>query len=238
MRNKKIWIIVIAVIVVVAIVFGVMRFFQSGTINAPLASSYTKIALHKDFSKAMNAHDGIEPGTTPLQIQQGTPQIIMNVLTYVLYAAHDYQQGKITGNQLIEVLNNTKGSADVLLSAFYKANKIVLTYPIVNKADGGNSYVETESDGTQNWNTVNFVKQNQTIMDAIQQLYKTTDPNQVYPHLQQIGVLMEQNTFNFGSNLPLGINQITIQGFKDSWITGNTFVTVKSVQDGLTSILH
>ena len=229
-RTKIIGLSVIILIVVVLI--------AKVALGGPVfASEYTKVALKKNFSTAFNAHTGIPQGYMPLQIQGGQSGLAANVLVYVYYAYQDYQAGHISKKQFLEVMQNTNGAIQKLTEQFNTANKIEMTYPIENKAMG-QSYVETESDGTHQWNTVNYVNLQPIIFNLLTQMYQSQDPNTIIQDMKQFGVYMEQGSFYFEFNTQYGLEQINVGSFKPEWILNNTNLNVPSVQSGLKQLLH
>ena len=236
-KRKKIILLIIVLAVIAGIAYGVNAMSGGSVVSAPLASPQTKLALNKNFSKALNAHIGVPDDATPLQIQQGSSQAAMNVLVYVLSAYQDYQAGHISKAQMLEIMRNTKGSIEFIENSFNPANSKVLSYPIQNTSIG-NSYIETEANGVQNGNAVKFVQLQPKIFDLINQMYSEKTPEKIYTDLQQIGVMMEQGTFYFSSNMQFGLDKITIAQFRPTWITGNTLVTPDSIQTTLTQISH
>jgi len=219
-KRKKIILLIIVLAVIAGIAYGVNAMSGGSVVSAPLASPQTKLALNKNFSKVLNTKIPVQSDATPIQIQEGAAQLAANVLVYVLYACQDYQAGHISKSQMLAVMKNTHGSIEFIESGFNVANSTVLTYPIENKQLGA-SYVENESDGTWKGNTVNFVKIQPQIFDAINQMYQEKDPDKIYAELQQVGVLLEQSTFYFSSNMQFGLDKITTTQFKPTWITGN-----------------
>jgi len=217
-KRKKIIVLIIVLAVIAGIAYGVNAMSGGSVISAPLASPQTKLALNKNFSKVLNAQTPSQEGATPMQIQEYSSRMAANVLVYVLYACQDYQAGHINKSQMLDVMKNTKGSIDFIESGFNSANSTVLTYPIENKQLGA-SYVENEPDGTWKGNTVNFVKIQSQIFDAINQMYQENDPDKIYLNLQQIGVLFEQSTFYYSENMQFGMDKITTAQFKPTWIT-------------------
>jgi len=236
-KRKKIILLIIVLAVIAGIAYGVNAMSGGSVISAPLASPQTKLALNKNFSKVLNTKIPVQSDATPIQIQEGAAQLAANVLVYVLYACQDYQAGHINKSQMLTVMKNTKGSIDFIEGTFNTANSTVLNYTIENKNPGGECYVETESNGVQNWNTVNFVKIQSQIFDAINQMYQEKDPDKIYANLQQVGVLLEQSTFYFSSNMQFGLDKITTTQFKPTWITGNCMTPPNDFQNTLSKDL-
>jgi len=220
-------IILIVVVLIAKVVFG----------GPVFASAYTKVALKKNFSTAFNAHTNPQRGATPMDIQSGSAPLSGNVLVYVYYAYQDYQAGHISKKQFLEVMQNTKGAIQNIENRFTVANKIVLAYPIENK-DTGDSYVETEADGTHSWNTVNFTNLQPIIMNLISQMYQSQDPEQIYDDVKQYAVYMEQGTFYYQYNTQYGLDQINVGSFKPQWLFNNTNNPAWNMQSVLKSIVH
>jgi len=237
-KKKKIILLIIILAVIAGIAYGVNAMSGGSVVSAPLASPQTKLALNKNFSKALNAHIGVPDDSTPLDIQGQSGKIAANVLVYVLYACQDYQAGHINKSQMLDVMKNTHGSIDFIEGKFNTANKIMLTYPVENENSVGECYVQTNPNGSQSANTVNYVKIQQKIFDMINQMYQEQDPDKIYSDLQQIGVLYEQATFYYNENMQFGLDQITTAQFKPTWITTYCGMTPDSIQTTLTQILH
>jgi len=232
--NKRNGIIAIGVVVVILIILA-LKLMLSGPINA---SPYTKVALKPGFSQAFIGHFGIPSDTTPSFIEGNMGQGMANVMVYVYYACQDYQAGKINKKEFLQVMENTKPVVDWLTQQFNPAYDKVMTYPVENMSPGGLSYVETESDGSKNWNTANYTKLQKVIVDLVNQMYQSQDPNQIWQDVEQFGVYMEQGTFYFSNNTQYGLDQISTNNFKSEWILGNTLATPDSVQQTLTQLLH
>jgi len=223
--KKKYLIPLIVLVVVVIVVVGKIALGP-----APFASAYTKIALKKNFSTAYLAHTKPNPGTSPGNIANDASQNAANVMVYVMYACEDYQAGHISKTQLLQVMQNTKPAIDYITSLFNQNYPTVMTYPTINESRGL-SYVETESDGSQQGSTVNFVKLQPKIFDLLTQMYQSQDPNTIIQDMKQFGVYMEQGSFYFEFNTQYGLEQINVGSFKPEWILKNVNETADSVQE-------
>jgi len=194
--------IIIAVVVVVLIIIGtITALAMSGPINA---SPYTKVALKKTFSGdlaiMLEPPSGGSTVATPLTIQGNCSKNAANIVVYVYYACEDYQAGHISKKEFFQILNNTRPAMNQLISAFNIVNQAVITYPIENKTPGGECFVETESDGTHSWNTVNYVKLQGIIFNLLTSMYQSQDPTQIYNDVKQFGAYMEIGTFYYEEN--------------------------------------
>jgi len=223
--------IIIAVVVVVLIVLGaITAIAMSGPINA---SPYTKVALKKTFSGDIaiitTPPSGGSTVYTPILIQGNASRYAASILVYVYYACEDYQSGHISKKEFFHVMDNTRPAMNQIINAFNNANQTVLTYPIENKTPGGECYVETETNGTQTWDTVNNVKLQGIIFSLINSMYQSQDPTQIYNDVKQFGAYMEMGTFYLHENNQWGMDQITPQGFKLEWITNNDAITDDSL---------
>ena len=128
-------------------------------------------------------------------------------------------------------MRNSKPCMDFIVNQFNTNYPIVLKYPIeIKDSSYGESYVEVESDGTWNANTVNYVKIQSIIFDSINKMYATQDPTQIYEAVKEFGVYMERSTFYYSQNTQYGLeNTINIQNFDPKWILNNTYFDQNSI---------
>jgi len=226
--KKKIILIIIAVIVVIAVILGV----SSNMNGAPLASPYTKVALRKDFSerfiKTVNSGSG---QTTPLGTLGASGEVGANVVVYIYYSCLDYQQGHINQKQFNQIMNNLKPAVDNLTQQYQSNLAIVKKNSVIQvKNPGGECYVETNTDGTQQWNTVNFINIQQMMYDSLNQMYQTQDTQKIYNLVLQYAVYLERATFYLNENDQYGLNMINTDTFKPEWLLNNTAYSLDSVQ--------
>jgi len=215
------------VLIVLVLLIAVLK--GMGPMNA---SPYTKAALNKRFSENFNSSIIPNSGTSTIQgIVAANPNVIANILVYPYFAYQDLQAGKINQKQFFEVMNNTRGSVD------YATNLINTNYALVvkndpkGKEDIGLCYVHTNSDGSWNANTINYIDNCKKLSDIATQVYQSSDPNQIYQLIQQYAVLLEQNTFYFSANDQYGLDAtINVQNFNPNWLLNNTRFSLNSVQ--------
>jgi len=219
----------IIILVLVLLVLGVVLLVTTTPI---FASSYTKAALNKNFSQKAMPYITPSSGEGALAYACGTGRMSANVVVYVYFACQDYQAHKISKNQLLQVMANTKPCIDYLSQLFNTNYPIVLNYPIeVKNPAYGASYVEVESDGSWNANTVNLVKIQSMIMGELNNMYSTQEPNQIYEAVKAYGVYLERATFYNSQNIQYGLeNTINVQNFDPKWIFNNVLVSIDSFQ--------
>jgi len=224
--KKKIILIIIAVIVVIAVILGV----SSNMNGAPLASPYTKVALRKDFSTVLIKHMSANPQNNPNGIIGGLSMAGGNLVLYMYYACEDYQQGHINQKQFNQVMTNLKPSVDYLTNLYNTNIAIVKKNDPIKMENLGMCYVQTNPDGTQGWNTVNYINIQQMMFDSFTQMYQTQDPNKIYDLTLQYAVYLERASFYYSENDQYGLNMINTDTFKLDWLTSNLEYTPDAVQ--------
>jgi len=223
-KRKKI--IIIVIIIIVVAILG--KLFIG---PAPFASSYTKNALRKDFSIQFNSIVHPTPDSTSITIVPSEPNGIANVLVYVYYAYQDYQAGRISKKQFLEVMANTKGSIDFLTEIFNTNYNEVIKNDPIEVENVGECYVQTSSDGSQLWNTVNEIKISKLMVDLVNKMYQSQDPDEIYADLKLYSVYLEQSTFYFSLNTQYDLDStINVQNFDPKWLFNNLAFTTNSVQ--------
>jgi len=223
-KRKKI--IIIVIIIIVVAILG--KLFIG---PAPFASSYTKNALRKDFSTTVNSGFIPSQQSTPISVTPTQANIIANILVYVYYAYQDYQAGRISKKQFLEVMANTKGSIDFLTNIFNtNYNEVIKNDPIVME-NNGLSYTQQNSDGSVGGNTVNYIKVSKLMVDLANKMYQSQDPDEIYADLKQYSVYLEQATFYFSLNTQYDLDStINVQNFDPKWLFNNVSATTSSVQ--------
>jgi len=231
-KKKKIVLGIIGIIIIVI----VLKLLIGVVTGVPMsASEYTKAALSKNFSYEFNS--GMVPSldSTPLSVTPSEPLITANVLVYVYYAYLDYKAGHISKKQFLEVMHNTKPSIDFLTGIFNIAYGDVIKNDTIKMEEGQLCYVQTNSDGSLSWNNVNYIKVSKKMMDLVNQMYQSQDPEEIWGYLGQYAAYLEQSTFLFHDNDMTGMDQFNAQDWQASWLLGNTHFNLSSVQKMVTS---
>jgi|GEM_PF-530031 len=223
-KRKKIILIIVIVIIVVVLGRVILG-------PAPFASSYTKNALRKDFSTTVNSGFIPSQQSTPITVTPTQANIIANILVYVYYAYQDYQAGRISKKQFLQVMANTKGSVDFLTNIFNtNYNEVIKNDPIAMQ-NIGLCYGQKNPDGTTTLNTVNFIKISRLMVDLANKMYQSQDPDEIYADLKQYSVYLEQSTFYFSLNTQYDLDStINVQNFDPKWLFNNVNVTPSSLQ--------
>jgi len=226
-KRKKIVLGIIGIIII-AIVLKLLIGVVTGVPMS--ASEYTKTALKKNFSYRFDAANVPSLNSTPITVAPTQTLVTANVLVYVYYAYLDYKAGHISKKQFLEVMQNTKPSIDFLTGIFNIAYGDVIKNDTIKMEEGQLSYVQTNPDGSQTFNNVNYIKVSKQMMDLVNQMYQSQDPEEIWGYLGQYAAYLEQMTFLFQDNDMTGMDQFNAQDWQASWLLGNTFGNIPSLQ--------
>ncbi|MCX5773638.1 MAG: hypothetical protein NTX05_03400, partial [Fusobacteria bacterium] len=93
-------------------------------------SNYSKAALLNNITPFIQTGIKSIQNNTPLSKQVLIPKLTANVIQCDYFAYQDYENGKISKKQLLQIIINTQKSITSLTSEFFQVNSIVINYPL------------------------------------------------------------------------------------------------------------